>query len=481
MPDHSRSGHRPARRDSKGGRGSPARGAGPDPARRVSYEVLRAVRERDAYANLLLPSMLRERKLTGRDAALATELSYGTLRHQGSYDAILDTCVDRSLSSVDPEVLVLLRLGAHQLLNTKIPPHAAVSATIALARRVIGTRRSRFANAVLRRVAARDLAEWLEIVAPDRDADVVGHLAVTHSHPRWAVEALAQALGEDPAGGLAETGRLLVAHNERPQVSVAAKPGRASVEDLVDSGAVRARYSPYGAYLPEGDPASLREVKQQRAVVQDEASQLVALALARVGIDGADSHWLDACAGPGGKAALLAGLAGQREARLLAAEAQQSRARLVAGAVRRSVRDAGRTVVADSTRPPWREGSFDRVLVDAPCTGLGALRRRPEARWRRDADSVAELVPLQRSLLERAIEATRPGGVVGYVTCSPHLAETRGVVTEVLAGRGDVTVLRAADYLDAVPDIAVGDYVQFWPHRHGTDAMFLALLRRRAD
>ncbi len=475
MSDHSRSGSRPVRRGTKGGnRASRPSGADSDPARRVAYDVLRAVRDRDAYANLLLPSMLRERGLTGRDAALATELSYGTLRHQGSYDAILDQCVDRSLDSVDSEALPVLRLGAHQLLNTKIPPHAAVSATVALARRVVGAGRSRFVNAVLRRVAARDLSSWLDVVAPDRDADVVGHLAVVHSHPRWTVEALARALGDD----LAETERLLVAHNERPQVSVAAKPGRASVADLVNSGTVRARHSPYGVYLPEGDPASLREVKQRRAIVQDEASQLVALALSRVRVEGGDAHWLDACAGPGGKSALLGGLAGQQGARLLAAERQQARAGLVASAVWRSPRDAARTVVADSTRPPWRHESFDRVLVDAPCTGLGALRRRPEARWRRGAEDVAELVPLQRSLLEHALDSTRPGGVVGYVTCSPHLAETRGVVTEALAGRGDVTVLRAADYLDSVPEVAVGDFAQFWPHRHGTDAMFLALLRR---
>jgi len=477
VTDRPRSPYRSTRRVRGGPAPQPRRPR--DPARRAAYDVLNAVQSRDAYANLLLPVTLRERDITGRDASLATELTYGTLRHQGSYDAILDACVDRSLRSVDAEVLPLLRMGAHQLLSMDVPRHAAVDSSVELARRVVGHHRSRFVNAVLRKVSARTLDEWLSVVAPDRAADPVGHLAVARSHPRWVVQALADALGEDPADGLAETERLLAAHNERPRVTLLAKPGRATVADLVAEGAVAARYSPCAAVLPEGDPGALHAVRQGRAAVQDEASQLVALALSRVPVDGADRLWLDMCAGPGGKAALLSGLVGQRGGRLLAAEVQPARAGLVARAVDRSVGDSARVVVADSTRPPWRDGRFDRVLVDAPCTGLGALRRRPEARWRRTPDSLAELVPLQRALLERALDAARPGGVVGYVTCSPHLEETRGVVGGVLAARGDAELLDAAPHLPEVPDAAADRFVQFWPHRHGTDAMFLALVRKR--
>ncbi|MFC9086961.1 RsmB/NOP family class I SAM-dependent RNA methyltransferase [Nocardiopsis dassonvillei] len=485
MSEQSRSPYRRPRRGGKpaqgGGRGGDGQSPPRDPARRVAYDVLRAVGQRDAYANLLLPALLSERGISGRDAALATELTYGTLRLQGTYDAILEACVDRTLASVDTEALPLLRLGAHQLLSTKIPPHAAVSATVDLARRVVGHHRGRFVNAVLRKVSARDLDAWTAVVAPDRATDPSGYLSVVHSHPRWMVKELARALGERSANGLVETERLLAAHNERPRVTLVAKPGRATVADLVAAGAEEARYSPFAAYLPEGDPAAIREVHQNRAAVQDEASQLVALALTRVDAHGNDARWLDMCAGPGGKAGLLASLAGQRDARLLAAEVQPARAGLVAGAVRRSPRDAGRVVVADGTRPAWRPGAFDRVLVDAPCTGLGALRRRPESRWRRTEGSAAELAPLQHSLLTSAVEAVRPGGVVAYVTCSPHLDETDGIVGRVLSERDDLTLLRAADYLDGVPDLAAGPegrYVQFWPHVHGTDAMFLALLRR---
>lgn len=487
MSEQSRSPYRGPRRGRKpggGARGGPGQPPAPrDPSRRVAYDVLRAVDQRDAYANLLLPSLLGERGISGRDAALATELTYGTLRHQGTYDAALETCVDRTLASVDAEVLPLLRLGAHQLLSTKIPPHAAVSATVDLARRVVGQHRSRFVNAVLRKVAARDLDAWTAVVAPDRDRDPSGYLSVVHSHPRWMVKELARALGERSAQGLPETERLLRAHNERPKVTLVAKPGRATVADLVAAGAVEARYSPFGAYLNEGDPAAIREVHQGRAAVQDEASQLVALALTRPEVPGDDTLWLDMCAGPGGKAGLLASLAGKRGARLVASEVQPARAGLVARAVRRAPRDAGRAIAADGTRPAWRPGVFDRVLVDVPCTGLGALRRRPESRWRRTEHTASELASLQHDLLTSAAEAVRPGGVVAYVTCSPHLDETGGIVGRVLSERDDLTLLRAADHLDGVPDLAAGPegrYVQFWPHRHGTDAMFLALLRKES-
>ncbi|WP_304454197.1 RsmB/NOP family class I SAM-dependent RNA methyltransferase [Nocardiopsis sp. YSL2] len=487
MSEQSRSPYRRPRRgkpNQGGGQGK----AGPpqprDPARRVAYDVLAAVEQRDAYANLLLPALLNERGMSGRDAALATELTYGTLRHQGTYDAILEACVDRTLASVDREVLPVLRLGAHQLLSTKIPPHAAVSATVDLGRRVVGHHRGRFVNAVLRKVSARDLDGWTAVVAPDRERDPSGYLSVVHSHPRWVVKALAKALGEHSSTGLVETERLLIAHNERPRVTLVAKPGRSTVADLVEAGAEEARFSPFAAYLPEGDPAGIREVRQGRAAVQDEASQLVALALTRVDAHGDDRLWLDMCAGPGGKAGLLASLVGQREGHLLASESQPARAGLVASAVRRAPRDAGRVIAADGTRPAWRPGVFDRVLADVPCTGLGALRRRPESRWRRTPQSVVDLAPLQHDLLAGAADAARPGGVVAYVTCSPHLDETDAIVQRVLGERDDLTLLRAADYLDEVPDLAAGPegkYVQFWPHVHGTDAMFLALFRKNGS
>ncbi|GGF35732.1 rRNA cytosine-C5-methyltransferase [Marmoricola endophyticus] len=437
-----------------------------DPARLVAYDVLRAVHAQDAYANLALPALLRERSVTGRDAALATELVGGTLRGLGTYDAVLAAVVDRP---PDDEVRDALRLGVHQLLATRVPSHAAVATTVDLVRRRVGHRPSGFVNAVLRKVGAHDLDGWLRRVAPDPDADPVGHAAVVHSHPRWVVERLAEALGERGD----ELDALLAADNDRPAVTLVARPGLSDVAELPGTPSI----SPLGVVLEGGDPGEVAAVREGRAGVQDAGSQLVALALARTEVEGPDRAWLDLCAGPGGKAALLGALASQCGARLVAAERQPHRARLVA----RAVGTTAGVVTADGARPPWAAGRFDRVLVDAPCTGLGALRRRPEARWRRTPDDLSALVPLQRALLESALDSTRPGGVVAYATCSPVVEETAGVVREVLAGRDDVDLADAVPLVPEAVDAAgvhLPGTVQLWPHRHGTDAMFLAVLRR---
>jgi 16S rRNA (cytosine967-C5)-methyltransferase len=350
-----------------------------------------------------------------------------------------------------------------------------------LAREVAGPGATGFVNAVLRRVASRDLEGWIAATAPDRAADPVGHLAVRYSHPPWIVAAFSEALGEDAATGLSQTEAVLAASAGRPQVTLCAVPGLASQAELVAAGAGPARWSPFGAYLDVGDPAAVAAVGQGRAAVQDEASQLAALALTRVGVGTPDRRWLDLCAGPGGKARLLSGLAASGGARLLAADARLHRARLVRAAV---AAEAG-VIVADGTAPAWRPGSFDRVIADVPCSGLGALRRRPEARWRKSPADVAGLAGLQRRLLAAALAAARPGGVVAYVTCSPHTGETRAVVADVLRGRGGVAVLDAPAVLADVPGLRCpgpdGRYAQFWPHRHGTDAIFIALLQRHHE
>jgi len=477
----------PARRTAAPAR-TPRRSA-PTPAREVALAVLRAVTDRDAYANLLLPALLAERGLHGRDAALATELAYGTLRGRGSYDAVLAACSTRALADIDPPLLDVLRLGTHQLLATRIGPYAAVATSVALAREAAGEGAAGFANAVLRRVATRDLDSWIAAVAPDRSVDPVGYLAVKTSHPGWIVAAVSESLGEEPVTGLPLTEAALAANGVRPQVTLCAVPGLAAPADLVARGSKAARWSPFGAYLEGGDPAGIPEVRQGRAAVQDEASQLAALALTRAeagpagsgrGAQDGDRRWLDLCAGPGGKARLLAGLAAGRGARLLAADVRKHRARLVRAAT--APVGAAAVVVADGTRPAWRLASFDRVIADVPCSGLGALRRRPDARWRKTPADVAALGELQRSLLRTAINAARPGGVIAYVTCSPHVAETRAVVGQVTAARDDVLVLDAPALLGEVPDLACpapgGRYAQFWPHLHGTDAIFLALLRK---
>ena len=436
-----------------------------DGARLTAYDVLDGVSSRAAYANLLLPQLLRERQLEDRDAAFATQLAYGTLRAQGTLDALLTGLVSRPLAELDPRVLDLLRLGAYQLIDLRVPSHAAVDTTVDLTRGIVGTGASGLVNAVLRKVATGgDREQWLATLGGDAGE----RLALATNHPRWIVDAWREALG-----GEEELEAALLADDAAPEVHLVAR--RISREELVEeSGGEPGPWSPFAVRLHGGDPGRLPSVRSGAAAVQDEGSQLAALLLTRAPLEGSDAAWLDMCAGPGGKTGLLAAVRPDG-VRITAADRAAHRAELVQQAV--AAEPDVEVLVADGTQPPWTPGSFDRVLLDAPCTGLGALRRRPEVRWRRTPEDVPPLVELQTALLDSALASVRVGGVVAYVTCSPHSAETVGVVNAA-AARDDVEVLPVAPLLPEVPGVARGDYGQLWPHRHGTDAMFMALLRR---
>lgn len=467
-----------------------------DPARSAAFHVLRAVAD-GAYANLELPQALRRARLSGRDAAFATELTYGTLRMQGFYDAVIAAAAGRPASRLDGPVLDVLRLGAHQILGMRVPEHAAADQTVGLARSASGAGASGLVNAVMRRISEQPLEDWQEQVVPAEP--LAERLSVRHSHPVWVVKALRQALighgAATPETADDAVEALIEAHNVPAPVSLVARPGLVEVDELVAAGAHRGRFSPFAAELDGGDPGAIEAVRDGRAAVQDEGSQLLALAVAAAPVtgreDGSAEQWLDLCAGPGGKAGLLAALALQRGADLVASEVSEHRTELV----RQTLRPALEAARAAGRRLDVRTGdgrevgtdepeTYDRVLVDAPCTGLGALRRRPEARWRRQPGDLVDLGPLQRDLLASAIEATRPGGIVAYATCSPHLAETTFVVRDVLKKRDDVEQLDARDLLtevttgDLLTGLGGGPHAQLWPDRHGTDGMFLAVLRK---
>lgn len=443
-----------------------------DPARQAAFDVLRAVSERDAYANLVLPAMLAERGIHGRDAAFATELAYGSCRTQGLLDAVIAAAAGRPIEQIDPVLLDLLRLGTYQLLRTNVAEHAAVSTTVEQAGIEFDSVRAGFVNGVLRTISGRDEASWVAELAPAKAADPVGHLAFVHAHPRWIAQAFADALGAD-AG---ELDAALAADDARPGVHLAARPGVLTAEELAaDVDGTVGRYSPYAVYLGGGDPGRLAAVRDGKALVQDEGSQLVARALTLAPVAGEDGgRWLDLCSGPGGKTALIAAIAAQHGGSVTAIEPAPRRADLVEQNTRGLPVEVLRVDGRESALPP---GSFDRVLVDAPCTGLGALRRRPEARWRRTPADVPVLAKLQRELLAAAIALTRPGGVVLYATCSPHLAETVGVVSDALR-RHPVTALDTRPLFVPAERLGDGPHVQLWPHRHGTDAMFAAALQK---
>lgn len=455
------------------------RSRGVQPARAVAYEVLRAVSADDAYANLLLPHTIVRAGLDAKDAALATELTYGTLRRRGTYDAIIAVAADRDVDRIDPGVLDALRLGVHQLLATRVASHAAVNESVELARRT-SQGAAGFANAVLRRVSRDTPGQWLTRIAESARSDDE-RLGVTSSHPVWILRAFRRALASE--GRAEELDALLLADNDPPAVTMVALPGLAEAPAT----ATRGRYSPFAFALGGGDPDAAIRASGGRVRVQDEGSQLAALALTRAAPIRPGERWLDLCAGPGGKTALLAAEALAAGAHLEANEVTPARAELVRRAVAPVPADVPVSEEDGRSRPAAVAGGYDRILVDAPCTGIGALRRRPEARWRKSPSDVPELTSLQRDLVLAAFETLAPGGILAYVTCSPHLAETAGVLADVTRELGERVeeldaraVLRelASGPIDLPDQIDGSGRAQLWPHRHGTDAMSIALLRR---
>jgi 16S rRNA (cytosine967-C5)-methyltransferase len=448
------------------------------PARQIALDILIAVRESDAYANLLLPVRLERARLSEADAGLCTELTYGTLRLRGYYDRVIELAARRPAADIDPRILDVLRLACHQLLSMRVAQHAAVDEAVSLAGTVGSNSATGFVNGVLRTITRTPAEEWRErVLAATKTPDE--RLAAEYSHPEWVIRAFRQALVAE--GRETELASLLAADNVAPRVSVTALPGKSTVAEL---DAHASPFSPVGATLDRGDPSRLDAVRHGTVRVQDEGSQLAALALSRARPIVPGERWLDLCAGPGGKAALLAAEAALGGAILVANELIPARAQLVRNALavftpQPEVLERDGTVFGDEY-----PSGFDRILLDAPCTGLGALRRRPEARWRKQPRDVADLAELQFALLKSAVAALKPGGVLAYVTCSPHLGETRVAIQSAVRKLGDsVTLLNTQEVLAAVTleplDLPAADHVQLWPHRHGTDAMFIQLLEKR--
>ncbi|MEN0083955.1 MAG: transcription antitermination factor NusB [Leifsonia sp.] len=468
----------PQNRSGHAGRAARPQQTRVQPSRQVALDVLQAVRESDAYANLLLPTRIARAGLSPADAALATELTYGTLRLQGFYDRVIAIAAGRPVDRIDPPLLDVLRLGAHQLLSTRVAAHAAVNESVGLARTVGSRSGTGFVNGVLREVGRHTVEEWRDEVGRRAKNDD-DRLSALYSHPVWIVRAFRRSLENEGRGEELES--LLEADNTAPRVNLIALPGLAEIPD----DARPDRFSPPGFTAGGGDPQGMVEAAEGRIRVQDEGSQLAALALTRAQPVTPGERWLDLCAGPGGKAALLAAEALAGGAELVANELVPARAQLVRRALAAVPLDVPVWELDGTVVGREHPESFDRILLDAPCTGLGALRRRPEARWRKTPRDVSELTALQTALLDSAVAALKPGGLLAYVTCSPHVAETRAIVADALKRHGDV--LEAEETATIVQGLAVerldlaGDptAVQLWPHRHVTDAMFIALLRKR--
>jgi len=437
----------------------------PDAVRLLVFDILQEVNQRGGYSNLLLPSALTDSKFEQRDKGFATELLYGTLRMQGRHDYIAGQISDRPWSEVDNGIVDVIRMGAHQLFEMRVATHAAVSATVELARKVLGESKASFVNAMLRKMSAKSLDEWMEPVHQIKDD--VTRLSILHSHPEWIVSAYFDLLKD-----FVEVEAALIANNIPASPTLVWWPGRSSKDELMELGGVPTSYSKYGMKF-DGVPNSLEPIRRRRAGVQDEGSQLVAQIFSKIASDSAS--WLDLCAGPGGKAALISSIAHETGHEFTANEVSEARAELV-----RQVVGKSRVWVGDGREISSHSETFDAILADVPCTGLGALRRRPEVRWRRTVADLRELTQLQRELSNSAISILNKGGLFAYATCSPHFAETTVAVADILKAHPDLEQLDITEYLpDGLQGAMRGKSLSLWTHRHESDAMFMAVFRKK--
>ena len=438
----------------------------PEASRLLAFDLLTEVNRNEGYSNLLLPQALNASKLDERDRSLVTELLYGTIRMQGKHDWVLAQISDRPWNEVDPGIVDIARLGVHQLHEMRVPDHAAVASTVEVARKRLGESKASFVNALLRNVTRTSQEDWF--LPLTQMSDPVERLSIQFSHPAWIVSAYFDLLKD-----WAEVESALSINNEAAIPTLVSWPGISTQQDLIDIGAEPTSYSEFGA-LWKGNPGALDLIKARKIGVQDEGSQLVASVFAAAA-DG--SSWLDMCAGPGGKAALLSSIARTRGIKFTANEVSAVRADLV-----RQVVNGDRVLVGDGREIGNQEEKFDAILIDAPCTGLGALRRRPEVRWRRTLQDLRELTQLQRELIQSAVSALNVGGVLGYATCSPHLAETSIQVADIKKKFTNVEQIPVGPFMPENLEGGLRDEaMSLWTHRVGTDAMYLALFKKSSE
>jgi len=441
----------------------------PEAVRSLVFTGLTQVNREGAYANLRLPELLSNSSLDERNRALATEMLYGTLRMQGKHDALIKRHIDRPFEAVDAGIIDLLRMGIHQVKEMRIPDHAAVGETVEVARATVGESKASFVNAILRK-ATSDTSFESNI---DAITDPKSRLAIKNSHPEWIVSAFYDALRNWD-----RVESLLVSNNTPVKPHLIAWPGRSEVSELLAEGGEVLDWTTHGV-LSVKMPGLYTAIRERRAGVQDRGSQLVSEIFLRTAeMDSHSLSWLDMCAGPGGKAAAVYhSLAQLRpEDEFTANEPSQHRAELVSHVIppKRVIIHSGQELVNESAR-------YDRIIVDAPCTGLGALRRRPEARWRKTPNDLKELVKIQRELLAAAQSILNPGGYIAYVTCSPHIQETRAQSLEFAHRFPNMSQVHIQQFLpDSVPTsiVDVDGNMQLWTDTDDSDAMYMAIFQK---
>jgi 16S rRNA (cytosine967-C5)-methyltransferase len=439
----------------------------PSQSRLLSYNLIHQVNHEGAYANIRLPGLLEDSSLDERDRAFSTELSYGTLRMQGKYDLIIARHSDREITKIDPAILDILRMGMHEIFGMRTPEHASVSQTVDLAKMIVGESSGAFVNAVLRNALRDESTHEYE--------NDLQRLSGEYSHPEWIVQSFFDLVKD---WGRVES--ILMSDNEPAAPHLVAWPDESTVEELLEHGGDLLQGTRFGVLSSE-PPRNYLAVRERRAGVQDRGSQIIGeifLATAD-GVD-QDLSWLDMCAGPGGKAAyIFHSLHARRPSDdFVANEISEHRAALIAQVIPSQFVQvgSGQDLVKESKR-------YDRIMVDAPCTGLGALRRRPEARWRRTLQDLKELVVIQRELLDSAVSILSEDGLLAYVTCSPHIAETRLQVADFLYRHKGFELVDLNNYSKQLPAESIQNdgTIQLWTDLHDADSMFMAVFRRKSQ
>lgn len=415
-------------------------------SRKLAYKLLMLVGE-GAYANIKLPQLLNDSGLSKQDRGFVQQLAYGTLRMQIQYDALIAQVTE--VDKLEPSVLNILRMGVHELLNMRTETHAAVDQAVELSKSET-PKASGLVNACMRKLSA-NAQQMLEKLTED------GDLGIEFAHPKWIIDALSASREMDGAGGVEA---LLEENNKSPRPQMVALP-----PNPLPDGAVELPLSKFGFESVDGlDLSNYR--------YQDQGSQLVTQIAARAASGG---NWLDMCAGPGGKASLLAAIANQRDTSLTAIELYPKRADMVRQGLRGFLN--AEVYAADALKFDYQK-NYELVLIDAPCTGLGALRRKPESRHNKKPDQIQGLNQIQRNLLTKASNITSDGGVIAYITCSPLIEETTAIARWFLDSNPEFKILPWSDYadIDANKDRST---LQLWSDRDNADCMFLALFQKQ--
>jgi len=444
----------------------------PKTSREVALEVINRVHKTGSYANLLLPKRLQESGLDRRDRAFVTELTYGTLRAKGTLDWIIKQHSKQKLEKIPDLVLDLIRMSTYQIVYMDVPDHAAVNEAVVLAKKHFHPGISKFVNGLLRTIVReKENLPW-----PSKEIDPTKFISLKYFHPMWMVKMWVEQFG------IEETEALCEANNRVPKLTIRVNALKTTPEELTEALRRAGWEVEPGRYLREalvikgaGDLSKLSEFKDGHFYVQDESSMIIGHVVdPRPG-----EIVLDAAAAPGGKSTHMAELM-QNKGQIIAVEANPNRVNLMKQNIERMDAKIVLALKADATKlKPVIKKPVDRVLLDAPCSGLGVLSRRPDARWTKKPEQIEELCRLQTEMLISVAGFVKPGGVLVYSVCTLTEQETTLPVERFLRTREDYYIEDISPYLPEPlrKDVREG-MMQLLPHKHGIDGLFIARLRR---